>query len=445
MSRLIQTNWLAASAAMRPGAAAAIDQAGDSLSYSELIARAGRAARAISEGVAPGGRCALDLPPSLELIVAINAAAMAGRAFQVIRQGLPVEERESALQAADAELVVDADWLEATRSGPSPGFMRPPAAAGVLSRVLSSGTSGPRKPIDLTYANHAASAAASAQRLGSCPGDRWLCCMPLDHVGGLCIPIRSVISGGTVSIHDGFDVGRVADEIDRGSVELISLVPTQLQRLLREGVDLSGPRAVLLGGAPATIELVAEAFRADVALVATYGMTEACSQITTITPAEIAERPGSVGRPLDGVELQLAAGEILVRGENVAPGSRDADGWLHTGDLGRVDDDGYLWIEGRRGDLIITGGENVNPDEVEAALLSHPAVADAGVVGFPDAEWGEAVTAFVVAADGAGPEVDVLREHCRRLLAPFKVPKRIEPVRALPRTASGKLLRRELR
>ena len=157
---------------------------------------------------------------------------------------------------------------------------------------------------------------------------------------------------------------------------------------------------------------------------------------------------GSVGRPLLGTEVQIGSGdadggEILVSGPTVAPGCAGPDGWLRTGDRGTIDGQGFLWVQGRIDDLIISGGENIAPEEVEQALLSHPAVSEAAVVGRPDSEWGAAVVALVVAAGGVG--ADELIEHCRGSLAPHKLPKRIEFVAQLPRTETGKLLRRELR
>jgi O-succinylbenzoic acid--CoA ligase len=194
-----------------------------------------------------------------------------------------------------------------------------------------------------------------------------------------------------------------------------------------------GLRAIALGGGPIPGGLLVWAADAGIPVTPVYGMTETCSQIVA----------GSPGRPLRGVELEIGAdGEILVRGPMVAPGAVAADGWLHTGDLGRLDEDGRLHVEGRLKDLIVTGGENVAPLEVEQVLLAHPAVADAGVAGRPDAEWGEAITAFVVLRAPAG--VGELRAWCRERLAAHKVPKHIEVVSALPRNVGGKLVRERL-
>jgi O-succinylbenzoic acid--CoA ligase len=179
--------------------------------------------------------------------------------------------------------------------------------------------------------------------------------------------------------------------------------------------------------------------------VQTYGLTEAASQVTTLAPAEAERKRGSAGRPLLTTHVRIADGEILVQGPTVAPDTLDADGWLHTGDSGRIDDEGFLWVEGRRDDVIVTGGENVAPQEVEEVLTAHPDVAEAAVVGRPDPDWQNTVVAVVVPRDGTEMEADELKSWCSARLAGFKVPKRIELASELPRTASGKLQRAALR
>jgi O-succinylbenzoic acid--CoA ligase len=193
--------------------------------------------------------------------------------------------------------------------------------------------------------------------------------------------------------------------------------------------------------------LVQRARTARVPLSLTYGLTESCSQVTTVPAAE-ADAPGiSAGPPLFCTELEIARdGEILARGPTVAPGAIEADGWLHTGDLGELDEQGRLIVSGRKADTIVSGGENVAPAEVEAVLEAHPGVLEAAVLGRSDPEWGEAVTAIVVARSGAELEAESLRAHCAAALAPYKVPKQIVLASGpLPRTRSGKLLRRTLR
>jgi O-succinylbenzoic acid--CoA ligase len=240
-------------------------------------------------------------------------------------------------------------------------------------------------------------------------------------------------------IHPSFDAARVRRELESGQIMLVSLVPTMLHRLREAGLSRApGLRAMLLGGGPIPGELLDWALEAGLPVMATYGMTETASGIAT---APVGER-GALPHP--GVELSIAPdGEILVRGPMVSQAALAADGWLHTGDRGRLDSEGRLHVEGRIKDLIVTGGEKVAAAEVEAVLLAHPAVADAAVVGIPDAEWGEAVTAFVVAR-GSNEEPDLLR-WCRERLAPFKVPKRIELVPELTRNAAGKVVRDRLR
>ncbi|HKG63872.1 MAG TPA: AMP-binding protein, partial [Solirubrobacteraceae bacterium] len=269
--------------------------------------------------------------------------------------------------------------------------------------------------------NVQANALGSAVALGLDPDERWLCPLPLSHVGGLMVLLRSAIYG-TRAVLGG------AERATADDITVVSLVPTQLRRLLDTGARPGARlRVVLLGGAAATPDLLDEARAAGWPVRATYGLTQACSQVAVD------------GRPLPGLAVTLARdGEVLVEGPTVAGG-----GVLRTGDLGRFGDGGRLEIVGRKSDTIVSGGENVAPAEVEAALLAHPAVADAGVFGRPDPEWGEAVTASVVLRAPADPQE--LREWVAGRLARFKVPKSVELAEALPRNAYGKLLRRELR
>jgi O-succinylbenzoic acid--CoA ligase len=257
--------------------------------------------------------------------------------------------------------------------------------------------------------------------------------------------MRSVIYGTTAVIHDGFDVDRVAAALADDRISVVSLVATMLTRLLEAGADLSGPRALLIGGGPVPEEPLEEALGLGATVVQTYGLTEACSQVTTLAAADAHRKLGSAGRPLLTTHLRIQDGEILVQGPTVAPGRADADGWLHTGDLGHIDEEGFLYVDDRIDDMIVSGGENVAPAEVEKVLLRHPEVADAAVVGREDPEWQQAVTAIVVLRDGSDVTPDDLRRHCAGSLVGFKVPKRVELAAALPRTPSGKLMRRALR
>jgi O-succinylbenzoic acid--CoA ligase len=437
-------NWLSQRAATCPDRVALIAD-GVELSYAALEREATATARRLAaRGARRGATVAVELDPGLEYVVALHALMKLGAIAYPLNPRLAEAERNRELERARPALTLDhTPDLGATEADlPLLGEHDLDA---VCSRILTSGTSGQCRPVDLTYGNHLWSAVGSAFNLGVEPTDRWLCCLPLYHVGGLSIVMRSVIYGTTAVVHDGFDVDRVATSLEGDGVTLLSLVATQLTRLLEAEVDLLPLRAVLVGGGPVPDQVLAEAIGRGATVVQTYGLTEAASQVTTLEPGEAQRKLGSAGRPLLTTHLRIQEGEILVQGPTVAPGTADEDGWLQTGDIGRIDEEGFLYVEGRLGDLIVSGGENVLPSEVEGILLRHPAVADAAVVGRADPEWQEAVTAVVVLEPGASPSGNQLRDHCAAELAPHKVPKRFEFVSELPRTASGKLQRAILR
>jgi len=296
--------------------------------------------------------------------------------------------------------------------------------------LFTSGTTGRPKGVRLTGRNLVASAVGSAERLGVAPGDRWLVCLPTYHMGGLAPLVRSTLYGTTAVIQREFDADATARMTDR-EVTGVSLVPTMLARLLDAGWSPPDSlRFVLLGGAPASEDLLNRALAAGVPVFPTYGLTETASQVATATPEDVASHPGTVGRPLRETEVSIRdadgdpvtarvdtagdgaietgetgeTGELVVSGPTVTPGYLDDErtaaafgpAGLHTGDVARRDAAGRLWIVGRVDDRIVTGGENVHPDSVADALREHPHVADAAVVGLPDPEWGERVGALVV-------------------------------------------------
>jgi O-succinylbenzoic acid--CoA ligase len=314
--------------------------------------------------------------------------------------------------------------------------------------IHTSGTTSAARPVGLTYGNFLWSALGSGVALGVDPRERWLCTLPLAHVGGLSILLRSAIYATTAVIHERFDAEPVLEALEEEEITLVSLVATTLARLLDAGLrEPPSLRHALTGGGPVPTSLIARARAAGVPVTPTYGLTEACSQVSTAGPTLFCTR----------VSIDTA-GEILVAGPTVAPGSVAADGWLHTGDLGAIDEQGSLALSGRASETIVSGGENIVPSEIEAVLESHPDVLEAAVVGREDAKWGEAVSAIVVlcpdrapsgrrmpAIPPAGVVEAELRAHCAEQLAPFKVPKSVSlRTSPLPRTRSGKLLRREL-
>ena len=240
---------------------------------------------------------------------------------------------------------------------------------------------------------------------------------------------------------------RVLTALQLERITLVSLVATTLARLLDGGLQHPAHlRCALTGGGPVPRELVTRAQMAGVAVSQTYGLTEACSQVSSTPIAALRNGSCGAGPALFCTNVVIAPdGEIMISGPTVSPTALGPDGWLRTGDLGGLDEDGILHVTGRKADTIVSGGENVAPAEVEAVLESHPSVLEAAVVARPDPQWGEAVTAIVVARAHVNTDADELRAHCARHLAPYKVPKRVllstDP---LPRTASGKLLRRML-
>ncbi len=441
---MILDNWLAQRAATCPDRTGLV-AGGYEVGYAELDFEASRAARRLAaRGVRRGSTVAIELPAGLDHVVLLHALMKVGAIAYPLNTRLGAAERAAELERVGPGLVIS-DAGDAGLTEADLPLLGEHDLDALCCRILTSGSSGHARAVGLTYGNHLWSAVGSAFNLGVEPTDRWLCCLPLFHVSGLSIVIRSVVYGTTAVVHDGFDVDRVASSLEGDGVTVISLVATQLVRLLEADVDLLPLRAVLVGGGPVPDEVLEEAIGRGATVVQTYGLTEAASQVTTLAPAEARRKLGSAGRPLLTTHLRIQNGEILVQGPTVAPGVADEDGWLHTGDLGRIDDEGFLYVTDRLGDVIVTGGENVVPAEIEEVLLRHADVVDAAAVGRADAEWQEAVAAVVVLREGAGTDADELRRHCTRTLAEYKVPKRFEFVSELPRTSSGKLIRRALR
>ena len=331
--------------------------------------------------------------------------------------------------------------------------------------MFTSGTTGAAKGVMLSVGNHYHSAIAALINLGVSEADRWLCCLPLFHIAGLSILVRSAIFGIPLVLQRDFDAAAANRSIETQGVSVASLVPTMLSRMLDERADRPLPksfRCALTGGGALSADLLERCRAAGIPVTQTYGLTETASQIVTLAPSESLSRLGAAGKALWGSEIRIvgdhgepappaAAGEIQVAGPTVMAGylddpeatARAFDGrWLRTGDIGQIDSDGYLHVLDRRSDLIISGGENIYPAEVESVLLSHPQVQEAAVVCLPHPDWGQRPVAFVV------PRVvsaDELNRYCAENLARYKCPDTIHLVDALPRTAAGKLQRHLLR
>ena len=337
----------------------------------------------------------------------------------------------------------------------------------IQSIIYTSGTTGRPKGAQITLGNLWWSAIGSALNLGHQIDDRWLVCLPLFHIGGMSILFRSVIYGITAIVHECFDAAAVNRAIDDDQVTIVSVVSTTLQRMLDARGSRAYPptlRCVLLGGGPASERLLTECAARKLPVVQTYGLTEAASQVATLPPEDALRKLGSAGKPLFSTDLrvvlhdQLAkageVGEIQVSGPTVTTGYVDnpaataatiRDGWLRTGDLGYLDAEGFLYVVDRRDDLVVTGGENVYPAEVEKVLREHPAVAEAVVVGLADDRWGQRVAVAILLGPGTPPNGADILAFCRSRLAGYKVPTRLRFVDEIPRNASGKILRHVLR
>ena len=475
-------DWLHRRAQRSPGALA-LRTGGQDLTYGELDARAARAAGVLAaQGVSAGDRVAALMPSGIAFAVLLHAVLRLGAAIVPVNTRLAPQEMAFVVQDAAPRLLVVGGALRAQGVAVAKGASVPvlaaesldagPSAPAVDHRlsdlaaiVYTSGTTGRPKGAMLTRGNFYHGAVTSALGVGTLPEDRWLLCMPLFHVGGLSILLRATLYGIAVVAQDGFTEEAVAKALSEDGVTIASLVPVMLRRLLDAGVRFpKGMRYVLLGGGPAARDLLERALRGGVPIAPTYGLTETASQAATMPPGEASSHVGSAGRPLFLTELRIGdplqafppgePGEILVRGPTVSPGyfrrpdataAALADGWLHTGDVGYLDEEGYLYVLDRRDDLIVTGGENVYPAEVEDALLHHPAVLDAGVYGVRDGAWGQSVHAAVVLrAAGAASEADLLA-FLRTRLAGYKIPRTVIVRQSLPRNAGGKLMRRRLR
>jgi len=366
--------------------------------------------------------------PTLETFALLWACLEHGVPFVPLHPRLP--------EAARAELV---EALEQT-----------PPPAGTAAVVWSSGTTGAPRGVCLSAENVVAGAAASAANLGWREDDRWLCALPLAHVGGLTIPIRCLLARRAVVALPRFEETAVLAAIrdPRRRPTLASFVPTMLARLVAadDGGALGRLRAILLGGDAAPPALLEECRARGLAVLATYGLTEAGGQVATARPDAVARGApdAGAGPPLPGIEVRIdAAGHILVRGPTVAHAilgepPRAPEAWLDTGDLGHVDTAGRLHPTGRARDLIVTGGENVSPVRVEEVLGRCPGVRAALVFGVPDPAWGQVVCAALVAGPDR-PTDEALRAHGSRWLAAHELPRRIAWVEALPVSPSGKV------
>ncbi|MGH2540838.1 MAG: class I adenylate-forming enzyme family protein [Actinomycetota bacterium] len=383
--------------------------------------------------IAAGDLVAVSIPPSPAWLEIVAETWAEGAAVLPVDHRLPPAEAEVLLERARPTVVLEAGGARRVDGRP--------AEADIALIVHTSGTGGSPKLAQFHRRAIDAAVASSALALGASDEDRWLCCLPLSHVGGLLVLLRAILLGAPVAVHARFEPEAVVAE---PGIAFTSVVPTMLGRLVETGADLSSFRAILVGGAHLPRDLRTRAERAGANIVETYGLTETCGGVVY------------EGVPLPGTQMRIDAdGGIQLRGPTLMQGYRfDAggsaaafthDGWLRPGDAGEIDRDGRLHVAGRIDDLINTGGERVWPDQVEAALRDHPGVRDVAAGGRLDPEWGQHVAVWVVPADPADPpSLEELRAFAARTLPRYAAPRELTLADRLPRTLSGKLRRAAL-
>lgn len=455
-------------AAAHPDKPACLTDEG-TVGYGELDRDAASvAAGLLADGVMAGDRIALQLPTGPDFLATYFGILRAGAVMVPLNPQLTKHEYDYLLADSGARLHV-IDPADVPRAEPR-DHLAPTAPDDTAVIIYTSGTTGRPKGAELTHVQLFLSATITGEVFGVQQDDVSLAVVPFFHVYGLS-GIANVVMryATTLAFLDRFEPGPALDAMERHRVSVLPGVPTMFYALLTadpSGRDLSAFRVASSGGASLPGAVI-ERFEAEfgVPILEGYGLTETTSTTTMNRHGD--RRALSVGKPLWGVDLRIVSpdgsnlppgsdnvGEVLIRGFNVMKGYHGnpvateqtvRDGWLHTGDLGYVDEDGFLFIVDRLKDLIIRGGYNVYPREVEEVLYAHPAVAEAAVVGRPDERLGEEVVAFVAPRPGSSIDVDEALAHCEQQLARYKRPREMHVLPELPKTPSGKLTKKELR
>ena len=461
---------LAATARGHPDAPALHD-GGLTFGWAELEARAAREARALAaDGVGPGDRVALVLPNGWRFAVALLGALGAGATVTPLNPMLSADERARTLADLRPRRVLESVVEDDTAPPADPAWARAvdPRSAAII--LYTSGSTGRPKGAVLSHAALDLALESWADPvMALTPADCVLATLPLSHSlginGALLAPVRA---GARIAMVEPFAPDAVLAAIARHRVTVLPAVATMFRRLLDApglgSADLSSLRHGLSGAAPCPWELADEwRRRTGVRILRGYGMTELFRPISFLA-GDAREVPESIGRAVPGVELRVvddegraldagATGELWIRTPAAMDGYLEnpeetrsvlIDGWFRTGDLATISADGFVTIVGRKKELILRGGYSVVPAEVEAALLGHPAVAEAAVIGVPHADLGEEVAAFVTLRDGAAAEPGELIAHCRERLAGYKYPRRVTVVASLPKSATGKVLKGQL-
>lgn len=484
MAEDILPNWLKQRAELTPNRPA-IEFNGMIYSFADLDCLAEQmASKLAAKGIKTGDTSAILLRNHIDSVVCIHALFYLGAKIVMLNSKLTAPELVWQVQDSQAKYLISETCFlekitkitqEALETNiflkedltevKSVDVVRDFNLNDVATIMYTSGTTGKPKGVLQTFGNHWWSAMGSVLNLGLTENDCWYCAVPIFHISGLSILMRNVIYGMKVVLVEKFDEVEANRNIMENGVTIISVVTTMLNRMLTSLGDDSYPakfRCMLLGGGPAPLHLLEQSKQKGIPVFQSYGMTETSSQIVTLAPEYSLAKIGSAGKALFPSQLRIEvdgklaapneAGEIVVFGPNVTGGywkRPDAteqsiqSGWLHTGDIGYLDEDGFLYVLDRRSDLIISGGENVYPAEIEAILSAHPAVFEAGVTGVADDKWGQVPLAFVVITEDVTEQQ--LLQYCRDHLASYKIPREIIFCKELPRNGANKLLRRKLK
>ncbi|HLS35474.1 MAG TPA: o-succinylbenzoate--CoA ligase [Bacillota bacterium] len=476
----VMPHWLTKRAYLSPEQVAIETHEGEVLTFLQLQEKSKSFARKLaSVGVRSGENVGIFSGNEPQMIIAIHALSYLGCTCVLLNMRLT--ETELSYQIKDSNmsylLASDSEYKKVTemnvpvevlsfsmiktKQEKEVSLVTEISLDDPFTIVYTSGTTGNPKGVVHTYGNHWWSAISSALNLGLSQNDKWLTVLPMFHVGGFSICMRSIIYGISMYVMEKFDVAEVNEAIFSKNITIASVVTVMLQQLTDNLQDQAYPetfRCMLLGGGPVPKPLLETCAERNIPVFQSYGLTETSSQIVTLSPRDALKKLGSAGKPLFPGQLKIhqpdedGVGEILVKGPMVTKGylhneqantESFQNGWLATGDLGYVDEEGFLYVVERRTDLIISGGENVYPSEIESVLSGCVHVKDIGVIGKKDDKWGEIPVAFIVPSTKNVLKEEILK-YAEKHLARYKVPKEIKFVQELPRTASNKLMRREL-
>lgn len=475
-------NWLKKRAFLTPNRPAIVFQ-GKTTTFKELYDKSYHLAGQLNaSGVAKGQFVGLLLRNHIDSVHILMALQLIGVRAVILNNRLTAEEIIWQLKDSQSAYLISEEYLqkkayfiqeklpdvsvlmkENIHEFHMPNIEEEINLADICTIMYTSGTTGNPKGVIQTYGNHWWSATASTLNLGLNEDDCWLLSVPLFHISGYSILMKCIIYGMKIVIQEKFDPDQAIADIKKEHVTIMSVVSVMLSRMvehLKEGTLPSYFRCALLGGGPASLSLLESCVKKGIPVFQTYGMTETSSQIVTLSPEDSIRKLGSAGKSLFPSQLKIVKkngeeayvkepGEIIVKGPNVTIGylNRETesihDGWLYTGDIGYQDEDGFLYVLDRRSDLIISGGENIYPAEIEGVLTSHPAIEDAGVIGQTNETWGKVPVAFIVKKSSVTEE-EIL-QYCKERLAKYKIPHHLYTIDQIPRNASKKILRRELR